>query len=749
MASSAATAPSKARASLQIAAGWPSALEGWLEAERHQLVLWLPAMLGAGVATWFVLPDPRGWTIALLLSGAVAGGAMAGARGGRLAAVLATAAISFAIGLALMWWRAEAVRAPVLARPAMVRIEGQVRRVQPLPARDLTRLWIEVATWDGVARADAPARVRVNVSADEMPSRVIAGTRVRLKARLMPPAPPAVPGAYDFARVAWFERLGATGRAIGGVEVIAQPATRGEGVRTRLTRHVEQRLSGSVGGIAAALATGDVGAISEDDAEAMRRAGLAHLLSVSGLHITAVVGLVMWLAMRVLAASPRLALTGRVPLLAGGAAALAAIGYTWLTGAEVPTIRSCVAALMVLAALALGREAVTLRLVAVGALVVVLAWPEALAGASFQLSFAAVTAIVALHEHPRARTLFLKREETWWRRVLREGASLLATGVLVELALMPIAVFHFHKAGLYGALANIVAIPLTTFVVMPLEALALLLDAVGLGAPLWWVAARAIALLLSIAHVVAAAPGSVTAIPAMSRAAFALMVGGGLWLALWRTRARWIGAMPIVAGAAWSLATPAPDLLVTGDGRHLAWRGDDGSLSLLRERAGGYTRDMLAENAGLDGEPRAMAEVAGVRCNADLCWAERTAGDRRVRLLATRSGYLVPAGALIELCRRADIVVSERRVPRRCHARWLTLDRAELSRTGGVAVTFAGRKVVTVQAPGDAHPWITRSGGEYRPAYPERGPARGRNAADHRRDWRDRAAPSHPRGGNT
>ena len=748
MASSAATAPSKARASRQIAAAWQAALEGWLEAERHQLVLWLPVMLGAGVATWIVLPDPRAWTIALLLSAAVAGGALAGARGGRIAAVLAIAAISFASGLALIWWRAEALRAPVLGRPAMVRIEGQVTRVQPLPARDLTRLWIHVATWDGAIRPEAPSRVRINVAADEMPVGVIAGTRVRLKARLMPPAPPAVPGAYDFARVAWFEQLGATGRAIGGLEVIARPAGGGEGVRARLTRHVEERLSSSVGGIAAALATGDTGAIADEDAEAMRRAGLAHLLSVSGLHITAVVGLVMWLAMRVLALSPRLALTGRVPLLAGGAAALAAVGYTWLTGAEVPTIRSCVAALMVLAALALGREAVTLRLVAAGALVVVLAWPEALAGASFQLSFAAVTAIVALHEHPRARALFLHREEAWWRRVLREGASLLATGLLVELTLMPIAVFHFHKAGLYGAVANIVAIPLTTFVVMPLEALALLLDAGGLGAPLWWAVGRAIALLLWIAHVVAAAPGSVTAIPAMPRAAFALMMGGGLWLALWRTRARWIGAVPIVAGAVWSLATPAPDLLVTGDGRHLAWRGDDGTLSLLRERAGGYTRDMLAENAGLDGEPRAMAEVTGVRCNTDLCWAERAVGDRRVRLLATRSGYLVPAGALIELCRRADIVVSERRVPRRCRARWLTLDRAALARTGGVAVTFASGQVVTVRAPGDAHPWVTRSGGEYRPAYPERGPARGRNAADHRRGWRDRVAPSRLRDEN-
>ncbi|NWP05556.1 competence protein ComEC, partial [Escherichia coli] len=136
----------------------------------------------------------------------------------------------------------------------------------------------------------------------------------------------------------------------------------------------------------------------------------------------------------------------RLPLVAAGAGALAAIGYTWLTGAEVPTIRSCVAALLVLLALSLGREAITLRLVAAGAMLVLLLWPEALAGASFQLSFAAVTAIVALHESRYMHRWFGKREEGRGAALLRGAGSLLLTGVVVELALMPIGLFHFHQA---------------------------------------------------------------------------------------------------------------------------------------------------------------------------------------------------------------------------------------------------------------------------------------------------------------
>lgn len=704
MASSAAPASSKAIDPLQTAVRIGAAVERRLEAERDQLILWLPVALGAGASAWFVLDDARAWVAAALMALGIAAGALAVARGGRAGAVVATGALTFALGLGLIWWRAERVSAPVLARATIVTLAGRVERVEPLPARDLVRLTLTPLRWQMMPRP-APTRVRINLERANVPAGLSAGATVRLRARLMPPPPAAVPGAYDFARVAWFDGLGATGRGFAPVMVVA-PGRGESGLRQSLTAHIESRLEGSAGGIAAALATGDTGAIGDDDAEAMRRAGLSHLLSVSGLHITAAVGIVMWLAMRMLALSPRLALTGRVPLIAAGAGALAAVGYTWLTGGQVPTIRSCVAALMVLAALALGREAITLRLVAMGALVVLVAWPESIAGASFQLSFAAVTAIVALHEHPRVRRWFLPRDERWTTGLMRGLGSLLLTGVAVEIALMPIAVFHFHKAGLYGALANIVAIPLTTFVVMPAEALALVLDMGGVGKPAWWVADRALALLLWIARTIAAAPGAVAALPAMPHAAFATMVAGGLWLALWRTTMRRLGLVPLVIGAVWTVMTPAPDLIVTGDGRHLALRDADGGLAILRDRSGDYVRDMLAETGGLDGEPQLLSESGAARCNADLCWLTRRAGGRDWRILATRSAHLVPAGAMIGLCRWADVVVSERRVPRRCRARWLTLDRETLAQTGGVTVTFASGRVATVRGAGDGHPWL-------------------------------------------
>lgn len=674
-------------------------IERWLEAERAQLPLWMPVALGCGIAAWFILPGRAQWTAFLLLATALA---LAGASlpwRTRFGRVVMAAGLLAAIGCALIWTRATWVASPVLARPAIVTLTGRVDRVEPLAARDLVRLTISPA-----ANAGLPRRVRVNIAEKDVVAGIGRGAVVRLRARLMPPPDASVPGAYDFARVAWFAGIGATGRAFAPIEVVTAGEVAAGDLRRSLTAHIQGRVDGSEGGIAAALVTGDRGAIAEEDAEAMRRAGLAHLLSISGLHVTAVVAGTMVAVLKLLALFPGLALRVRLPVVAAGAGAVAAIGYTWLSGAEVPTVRSCIAALLVLAALSLGREAITLRLIATGAFLVLLVLPESLSGPSFQLSFAAVTAIVALHEHPRVRRWFLKRDENVGRRFLRELGSLLLTGLAVEFALMPIGLYHFHKAGLYGAVANIVAIPLTTFVTMPLEAAALALDLVGSGAPAWWAADRSLAALLWIARTTAAAPGSVASLPAMPDGAFAAIVLGAVWVALWRTRWRWLGIVPFAFGLAWALRTPAPDLLVTGDGRHLALRTANGGMAILRDRAGDYVRSTLGEGGGVEGDLPPLAVQDGVRCSEDVCLAQRFVGDRRWTILATRSGYAVPWTELVAACARADIGISDRRLPRACHPRWLKLDRAALRQTGGVAISLANASVTTVRG-GGTHPW--------------------------------------------
>ena len=251
------------------------AIERWLEAERDQLALWLPIALGVGVTAWFVLPDPRGWTAVLLAVLSLGLGALAIGRYGRLARAVGVGALAAALGLTLVWWRAERVAAPVLGGPTVARITATVERVEPLAARGLVRLTVlpaSGATDDRGGAVRLPPRVRINLQAEDAPAGLGAGAVVRLRARLMPPPVAAVPGAHDYARQAWFDGIGGTGRGFAPVTVV-RPGAVGGGLRAALSQHITTQLPGSEGGIAAALATGDVGAIGQEDSDAMRRAG--------------------------------------------------------------------------------------------------------------------------------------------------------------------------------------------------------------------------------------------------------------------------------------------------------------------------------------------------------------------------------------------------------------------------------------------------------------------------------------------
>lgn len=688
---------------LAAAGAW---LEERLDRERDQLALWLPVGLGLGVAAWFALPGEGQWTAFLLGAMALVLLPLAVAADSRAGRALAIFALAAAIGCLNIWAKSERVAAPRLQRERMAEFDAVVETVQGLPAEQKVRMILRPEEGSGL-----PPRVRVNVAEKDRPDGLEPGARVHLRAWLMPPAPAAVPGAYDFARAAWFQGLGASGKALGAVSVTA-PATetgwraRIADWRQRLADHIRERLDGSEGGVAAALATGDQGGIGEEDAEAMRRSGLAHLLSVSGLHLTAVVGAVMLLTLKLLALSPALALRFRLVVVAAGVGAAAGIAYTLLTGSEVPTVRACIAALLILAGIAIGREALTLRLVAVGALVILLLWPESLPGPSFQLSFAAITAIVVLHDHPRIHALLARRDEGWPQKMGRGLLALVLTGVAVEAALAPIALFHFHRTGLYGAFANIVAIPLTTFIIMPIEALALFLDLFGLGEPFWWLAGQALSFLMWLARTAAEAPGAVVLSPAIPAAAFGLMAAGGIWICLWRTGWRRWGLVPVALGAAWALSARPPDLLVTGDGRHLALRTETGELAILRGKAGDYVRDLFSEASALEDELLEIEQLGEAACTEDFCAAPVRKDGTVWRLLATRSDRLVEFAPLTRACRAADIVVSDRRLPRTCVPRWLKADRALLGKTGGLAITLGPTpRVESVSDQVGRHPW--------------------------------------------
>ncbi len=676
-----------------------STMENALENQRDQLPLLVPAGIGAGIIAWQMGGDGI-WPIILCACAglAVLGHGLGLAR--RSGKILIWAAILALAGFSAISFRSAHVAHKVLERPMIATFNARIEAVEDVSARALVRYVLDTG-----GHAGLPRRIRVNIANDQHRSDHAPGAMIQIKARLMPPAGPALPRSYDFARQAWFLGIGATGSALGAPTLVS-PATQSRAFwttsRESLAAHIRSAMPGQSGAIGAALLVGSRGAISEEDAEALRNSGMAHLLSVSGLHVTAVVGGTFLLVSRLLALFPWFALRFRVPLVAAGASGVVAVGYTLLTGAEVPTVRACVAALMILAALAMGREALSLRLLAFGACLVLLFWPESLAGPSFQLSFAAVATIILLHESPMVQRWTSRRDEHGFRRFGRFILSLLLTGVAIELVLAPIALFHFHKSGLYGALANIFAIPLTTFFVMPLQIIALLLDGIGAGKPFWWLAGQGVEAIRWLAHAVSNAPGAVLVLPAMPRWAFALMVAGGLWLAIVRGNARLGGLVPAIAGLIGLASAPR---LVTGDGRHVAVIAGNDQMVLLRPGVGDYALSMLEENAAIRTEPLAMDQWPDARCSPDICTFTIDANGRRWAIMATRSNYLVPSMEMAAACKRADIVISERYLPWRCKPRWFKADRDFLERNGGIAVFFADSRVDSVAQTTLHQPW--------------------------------------------
>ncbi|MCY1671650.1 ComEC/Rec2 family competence protein [Novosphingobium sp. SL115] len=681
-------------------------VEAFLEAHPFERGPWLVVAFATGIVAWVALPLPQHWIAFLLMGAATAILVLIRvdeARLGRLRLALTGLAIMACAGMVTIWGKSVLVGQPGVSAPRVVRMEGQVVERREEPAKLRVRLLLRVH----LADFPEPVLVRVNVPDEDDVPEAQASAVVRLRARLMPPASPMLPGAYDFARAAWFDGIAATGSVLGKVEVVRSPdrAFSLRGLQSALATHIRAKLGGSPGNIAAALASGDRGAIAIADEEAMRDAGLTHLLSISGLHVSALVGAVYWIVARVLAFIPWIALRVRVPIAAALAGALAGIAYTLLTGAEVPTVRSCIGALLVLGALALGRDPLSFRMLAAGGLLVMLFWPEAVLGPSFQMSFSAVIAIIAFHSAAPVRGFLSGDHRGLLVRFARSLVLLLATGVVIELALMPIGLFHFHRAGIYGALANVVAIPLTTFITMPLIGLALLFDLGGLGGWLWWMAGQSLHLLLAIAHFVAARPGAVTMLPAVTPWSFALFVAGMLWLALWTGRVRLWGALPASFALIIMVTVPVPDILITGDGHHIGITGEGDKLLVLRSGRGSYMRDSLLELAGMDGDLQTFDDWPGANCSADFCTLALVRGGRRFTLLAARTRNYIDEMELTAACERVDIVIADRRLPFACHPRMMKADRQFLATTGGLAINLATGEIRSVAQTQGQHGW--------------------------------------------
>lgn len=631
-------------------------------------------------------------------------------------AAIALAALIAAAGLGAgaMQIRAASVAAsPFPARDTPAGVQGWVVAVEPNERGP--RLRLLVRTIEGVA--EPPRYVRVSVPAVGV---LTPGRAALCRAVLGPPSGPMARGAYDFARRAYFERLGASGFALGRCRPIALPAPPSSMDRMRLAlnalRHdlsaaIQSAAPGRGGAIAAALVSGDRSAIDQQTNETLQNSGLGHLLSVSGVHMGVVGGLVFASLLAGLSLIAPIALRWPVKKIAAFGA-LAALGvYLIVSGSSVPALRAFVMAAVAFGAILIDRPAISMRGLGLAAILVVALFPESVLEPGFQMSFAATLALVALFES-------LKRSPSepdlpapgpligsmQW--IARGIGGVIGVSLVAGLATDPFAIYHFQRFATYALAANLAAAPIMTFLVAPAAGVAAVLAPFGLADAPLQVMASALDLVAAIGEVFGARPEAVRALPKPPDVAFLLCVAALLWASLWRGGVRWGGLGLLVLAGALYVGAPRPILAFDQDLRAVfAKTGDASSWSLMaRPGRSTYARERLGAMLGLT--PRQIEHLPPPHTCTDLLCGWRTPRGHRVFVVTEAAGFDAA-------CVSGALVLSARPAPddfvRSCGAR--LIDPLSLSQSGGgfVREDGEGLHISRVREPGQLRPWTPRA----------------------------------------
>lgn len=676
------------------------------------LINWTPVALGAGIVFYFgLLTEPPGWTAFMALGIFVAAGALGlWLQRGQYPAWLWTAPAAFALALAALGYglslgQARNRAAPVIAASAEpIAFEGWVEREEAGPR--LRRVVIRTSWVEGYSGRSKPIRVQIAAPKNDA---VTPGRYVNCFATLAPPPGPVTPGGYDFARNAFFRQIGASGFAITPCRPAAGPAEQPPGTVTTLWLAAMRRAitegilrstdGGSASGFVAALATGDQSAISPEDSKSMQAAGLTHLVAVSGMNMALVGGFAFFILRWALSLIGTLPLYVNVRAIAAASALLTCAAYWALTGASASTTRAFVMAAIAFGAILLNRPALTLRGLAIAALAILVATPDAALSPGFQMSFAATLALVAAFELERNR-----REETdeprasrltWFVRI---AAAAALTSLVAGLATGPYSTYHFQTYAKYGLFANIAATPIIAFIVTP--ALMVALPAALFDLQEWplkvaeWGATQ----ILNIAAWAQAQPGATGAVPQFSPVWLLVFTLGLCGLCLARGLARTPGILLIAASILGAMFEQKPVAVISADAAFVG--AVPGGFISSAGNPDGFELTRLRQSIGA--APDAPMTLLGAS-------ALPISGGRMVKL---RGGALVSIAdkktSLKNACRPGDTLalIAQARERLSCdHA--ILLNRQELSRSGGVTLYRAGNglRIDTVRARRGDRPW--------------------------------------------
>lgn len=641
--------------------------------QRRNFILW-PFIMIAGLIAYRILPgEPNPWIVGLGICAAI-GLAVAG-RDVALRREPAMMGLVFAIGMVLLPIHGALFGTAMLEWPRYGTYEARIEAVIYDDGEQQRWLLSNItATEDWTAPDVRLARVSVSGAT---PATV--GDAITARIRFYPVPPPAVPGGYDSQFVSYFDGIGAYGNVF---EVEIRPAEEGgplrvvEQMRTAITARVVKQLGDRIGGIAAALIAGDQSRISDADYELMAEAGIVHVISISGLHLTLVAG-TMFAAIRFLLSLGYI-LPQRVPVkkVAAVFGIITAIGYMLLSGMVIPAVRSTIMLALVFAAIIAGRQALTMRNVAIAGLILIVWEPSSVFRASFQLSFAAVVALIAAYELARRRRE--DRDTPRRAKFFSTTLDVATTSIIAGLATLVFTAFHFQQTAPFGVVGNLMVMPVVSFVMMPAALLGTLLIPLGLDAPAYAALGWSIEAMLWCAGFVRDMANGFDPSPILSPAALAIALMALAWLAYFRDRMRLVGPILAIPAIALFCTERAPDIFIADQSQAVAIRSGD-TVALIAGRNNTFATTVWSE--------RYITSIVNAH--------EQIACDDLGCILETEEGYTVALvkdrSAFDEDCRAADIVIARIKAPPACRiAASLVIDATDLARHGTHVVDWNG-----------------------------------------------------------
>lgn len=565
-------------------------------AQQIRIVLWTPVGFAIGIGLYFaqtVEPSAQFALAVNLATIALFLGAWAFLRSPPYLLLLC---VIIALGFGWTKFRSHMVAGPVLEQRVYGAVQGQIVRID-VSHSGKTRLTLRRVTIDGLSKSATPRRVRISLHGPEQ--RLFhPGDVVMTTAHISPPPAPAEPTGFDFQRFAWFQKLGGVGYS--RVRVLLWDDTQTRGIRTRvlairhaISDYILTAMPATTGGVLVAITVGLRSGLDPAVVEDLRAANLAHLLAISGLHMGLLTGLVFGFFRYGFVLIPYVALYFDPKKWAAGLALLSASGYLAFSGSSIATERAFIMMCVMLGAVILGRRAITLRAIALAALIVLILRPESLLSPGFQMSFSATIALVV------GFGLLAKTNLRSVWPPLRWLVYSIFSALIAGAATAPFAAVHFNMMPHYGVIANVIAVPIMALIVMPAAIATLVLSTIGLDYIGFWVLDLGIGAIIEVAGFVSGLGHSVSNIPTPHPWVMPMFALGAIVTVLWIGWFRIFGVLiSICALWAWSQTT-RPDILISDTGTLAGVMTEQGRW-LSHEKGAAFVAQSWLEN---DGDP--------------------------------------------------------------------------------------------------------------------------------------------------